>query len=503
MKTRIFKPALIAFIALAPVYKCVAQQSTTPPPAKADTAIVAPMAQSSVTPMIAMPSMAPAKPMKMKKGVMAPTGQMSSITPMVAMAGMAPMGQTYYGMDYLQSDTGRKKSLATDSVYRKKMNDLNAKMTELRQQMNALRNEEMKAQAAARTESMQRMMKDRADADARSFDRAFAAPRKGYNYDADKTLQDKIKSGEIKELTKNYTKSYPVGKGDQLAIENSYGKVTVNTWDKNEFKVDVEIKADANEQAEAQKILDDVSINDSKDGSTIAFKTTFAEKNHSWFTNSDDGKYTIHRVQINYTVYLPSKNALSITNRFGTTTLPDFDGKLTINNSYGTFTAKKLSNPANDITAKFINTNIENLNGSNLKVDYGTLELGTCDNLNAEIKFSPAKIALLKTSGNINLHYGGGLKIAALDKGFKSLSVSSDFASVTLGLPGEPNLNFDVSVRYGGFNYGSHPVSITEKTPDDSQRGWNSTQTYKGHIGKGDADKTISIKTNYSSVKFD
>jgi len=502
MKARIFKPALVALIALAPFYKCLAQQTTTPPIAKADTTI-APMAQApampmkamKVAPMTAMAGMGPMAPMKGMK--------IPPMEPMPPMKGMKAMAAPMYYGDEFQSDTGRKKSLANDSAYRKKMNDLNAKMNELRQQMNALRSEEIKTQVAVRTESMQRMMKDRADVDAKNFDRAFAVPRKGFNWDEDKTLQDKIKSGDVKEVTKNYTKSYPAGKGDQLSIDNSFGRVTVNTWDKNEFKVDVEIKAYDNAQADAQKLSDEVSISDSKDGSTVSFKTNFSEKNHSSWLHTDGDKYEIHRVQINYIVYLPSKNSLSITNRFGATTVPDFDGKLTVNNSYGTFTAKKLSNPANDITTKYINTSIETLNGSDLKVDYGTLELGTCDNLNAEIKFSPAKIALLKTSGNINLNYGGGLKIGALDKGFKSLSVNSNYASVTLGLPAEQNLNFDVSVHNGGFNYGDHGVTITEKIPDDSRRGWNPTQMYKGHIGKGDADKTISIKTNYSSVKFD
>jgi hypothetical protein len=200
---------------------------------------------------------------------------------------------------------------------------------------------------------------------------------------------------------------------------------------------------------------------------------------------------------------MPSKNALTITNRYGSTIIPDFEGKLTINSSYGSFVAKSLTNPSSDITSRYGSTAIESLKGSQLKVSYGSLLLGSCDNINADISYSSAKISSIKTSGNINVRYGGGLKIAELDKNFKGLSVNSTYAGVQLGLNSDQNFNFDVSVHYGSFNYGDHGITLIDKSPSDDDRGWSSTKTYKGHVGKGSSDKTISIKTSYGSVKFD
>ena len=45
------------------------------------------------------------------------------------------------------------------------------------------------------------------------------------------------------EKKKNISKSYNVGGSDKLSIDNSFGDVVINTWDKKEFKVDVEIYA--------------------------------------------------------------------------------------------------------------------------------------------------------------------------------------------------------------------------------------------------------------------
>jgi hypothetical protein len=47
---------------------------------------------------------------------------------------------------------------------------------------------------------------------------------------------------------KNYSKTYAVDGNDILKINNRYGKITVNTWTRNEVKVDVQIKVAARMQ---------------------------------------------------------------------------------------------------------------------------------------------------------------------------------------------------------------------------------------------------------------
>jgi hypothetical protein len=339
-----------------------------------------------------------------------------------------------------------------------------------------------------------------------SIGEAFSGLDKSFNFNfnyPDQKLEERIKSGDVKEKVKNYSKSYSIGSGDKLQIDNRYGKVIVNTWAKNEFKVDVEIKVAADEDDEAQKLLDGVSISDSKDGNVVSFMTNINNKgNNSWSMWGGNSRSSVHKVEVNYTIYMPTKNALDITNRYGGTVLPDFAGKLTINSSYGSFTAKTLTNGNNNITSRYGSATIESLNGSDLNIAYGSLILGSSDNLNAQISYSSAKIDRIKTSGNITVKYSGGLKIGDLDKNFKNLSINSSYSSVIMGLSGDQNFDFDVTVRYGSFNYGDHSVNLTGKTPGDDERGWNPTKNYKGHLGKGNADKVVTISSSYGSVKF-
>lgn len=336
----------------------------------------------------------------------------------------------------------------------------------------------------------------------KNFDQNFS-----YSNDGDDSYEKQVQNGDIVEKTKSYSKSYNVDGNDVINIDNKYGKVTVLTWAKSEVKVDVQIVVGANDEDKVQKMLDAVSIRDSKDGTGVSFKTSINQgdgDNDGGIWGSLFGKKNAFRkMEINYTVYMPARNPLIINNKYGNTELPDLSGKLNISNSYGSLRAKALTNPGSQIRVRYGSATIETLTGSDLDVAYGSLNLGDCDKLNADVSYGSAKIGRITTSGNINVKFSGALNISEVDKNVKNLSVNSSYSSVKLGVSDGQNADFDITVHYGSFNYGSHDVNITSKTPADGERGFNPTKTYKGHLGKGGGDKTITISTSYGSVSFD
>jgi len=302
------------------------------------------------------------------------------------------------------------------------------------------------------------------------------------------------------ELVKNYSKTYPADGNDKLVIDNRYGSITVNTWDRNEFKVDVQIKVGARNASDAQSTLDNVKISDAKDGSNVAFRTDI-NSSDSW-TSWGNGKRTGRHMEINYTVYMPAKNDLVIANRYGSIVLPDLSGNITINNAYGNFSAKSLSG-SSTIRVSYGSATVGNLGTTAMDVSYGSLTIESVDNLAANVSYTSANIGKLRVSGSINLKYGGGLQIGDIGRDMKSLAINSSYSSVNVGLNGDENANFDVTVHFGDFNYGDHNVTITGKTPADGDRGVHLTKSYKGYVGKAGSDKTIAINTSYGSVKFD
>jgi hypothetical protein len=310
-------------------------------------------------------------------------------------------------------------------------------------------------------------------------------------------LQD---DNDADKQVKTYSKSYAVDAGTRLDINNRYGKVTVNTWNKNEFKVDVQIQVTADKADDTRKFIDRISINDSKQGQMVSFKTNIDKESQPGLFGS---KTTSSRkIQINYVIYMPAQNALSITNRYGNVELPDLDGKVVINCTYGDLQAKSLSNPANQIKVSYGDARIASLKATELDISYGSLVLGSVDKLNADVKYSSAKIGKISTSGVINAKYGTGIQISNLDENMKNLLVNSKYSNIKLGLNDNEDVDFDVTVHYGSFNYGNNPVNIL-KTENSEKKGFNPTKTFKGQVGKGNIARVININSSYSSVKFE
>jgi hypothetical protein len=307
--------------------------------------------------------------------------------------------------------------------------------------------------------------------------------------------KEKIASGEITEKIKNYSKSYSVDSNDLLQISNSFGKITVNTWNKNEFKVDVQMKFGSDDADAVNDMINGSSIDDSKVGSTISFKTNIY--------NSENKRRNNHQsIEINYTVYMPAGNPIDINNRFGAVNLPDLSGKAFIKVSYGALTASSLTNAQNDVDVRFGDANIANFNSGKIDVAYGKLKAGTVNNIAAEIKFSSISIDRLKGSADVNVKYGDGFRIGTIDKSVKSINVDAQFTKINFDFKQLENFNFDITTRFGNFNYDDERVKVTSKSPSDEERGWSSTKSYKGYVGSSGSSNKIVINASYTGVSF-
>lgn len=314
------------------------------------------------------------------------------------------------------------------------------------------------------------------------------------------SYNDDVQDGN--DLVKNYSKTYPIDGNDKVVIDNRYGNVVVTTWPRNEIKVDVQIKAGAGNSDNAQKVLDNVSISDAKDGNTVSFKTNINEIKSSWMSIFNGNKGN-HHIEINYTVYMPAKNELVIDDRYGAIVLPDMDGRITINSAYGSFKAGLLPNES-AIRVKYGSADIAGVGTSAIEVSYGSLNLGTASRLAANISYSGIRIGKLRETGSISIKYGDGVDIKDIDRNMKDLAINASYTNVNIGLNGDENADIAVTVHYGDFNYNNNSVTVTEKSPGDNDRGPHLTKSYKGYLGKGNnSGKNIAINSSYGNVKFD
>ena len=304
------------------------------------------------------------------------------------------------------------------------------------------------------------------------------------------------------EKIKNISRTFSVDNNDKLSVNNQYGKVSVHTWAKNEIKVEIEIKAYEASENGAENLLESVNIAELREGNLISFKTNFEKTSLNFWSRVKNGQEERRGVQVNYLIYMPSKNPLDISNRYGKTEIDDFSGPVNISSSYGSLTSGKLDNPANQVKVSYGSASIDNFINGNLSVAYGSLTLNQAAKLNATIKYGKATIAQLSQGGDFNIAYTGGFKIDEVDKSVKNLNINSSYSGVSLGLEEGANFDFDVTVKYAGFNYSNSRVYLVEQiTSSDKPKSWSPSKNYKGQIGKG-SDNRIIIKSNYGGVKF-
>lgn len=289
------------------------------------------------------------------------------------------------------------------------------------------------------------------------------------------------------EKRKTFDKTYKVGKSDVLAIENKFGKVHVNTWDKNEIRVKVDVIARANSESRAQDILEKIDIEDSKSGNRISVKTEMESMNISG--NSNKG------FEINYIIYMPDDNELAIKNSFGDVYLPDFKGRTDLNIKYGSLKAQRMSNASNKLKLAYSNGNCSFMNKGDVDIAYSDFDLGNVNTVLGSSKFSEFRIDNLNEVLDLDVKYGV-LRVDNISKNVERIDVDSGFTPVTLRFEDNSAFNFDVNVQFGDFNVNKNLVNIT------SQEKGHTSAEYKGKYGSTTSKGSVNINSKYGDVKF-
>jgi hypothetical protein len=283
---------------------------------------------------------------------------------------------------------------------------------------------------------------------------------------------------QLVEKTKTYTKSYSISGSDKITLDNQFGEMKINTWDKNEIRVDVRIEAKGSTEEIAQRILDNIYIEDSKNGSSISFMTKMKNKNMNW-NNDKKKEYKEHGMKIDYTVNLPSGNYLSATNQFGPMSITDYRGQVTLVSKFGSLTAGKLNN-VKEVNVEFGEARIESVNGGKLTV-----------------KFSKGDIK--NVNGNVvaRFEFCDKLKIG-LDNNTKDLDIRSSYS--TLYLDAASNLSSSISIKtsFGDFSNKTSFNIKKEGDDDDEKYSPKFDKEFSGTAGGG-ANK-LRVKSDFGEV---
>ncbi len=287
--------------------------------------------------------------------------------------------------------------------------------------------------------------------------------------------KEKEKQTEPKfKKSKSYSKSYSLGNSDKVELDNQFGEMKINTWDKNEVKVDVQITGKADDEQRAQQILDGISIEDGKGSGSVSFKTKFANRKEK---NDGEKEYRNEGMSIDYTVYLPSNAALEATNQFGPMTIPDYRGPAEIESKFGSLKAGKLTN-CKEVSVEFGKAEIAQVSGGNLKISFSEGSVGKLSgDVRSELQFSSVKINL--------------------DNEVKSLNIENSYSQVYLDLDKNFSASWDIHTSHGEFS-NKTAFPIKEEGADDKSYGPRFSKNYKGTSGNGAAK--VKINSSFGEI---
>jgi hypothetical protein len=275
-------------------------------------------------------------------------------------------------------------------------------------------------------------------------------------------------------LQKEYTKTYPVGT-ETVALMNRYGKMVIETWDKNEVKVEAHISVGAQTNEYATKILELLTIADEKTSDRISYIT----KVGGWNDNSNGG----HELKVDYTVHLPANAKLVAENDYGPLTIGDYKGEAELYCRYGTLTAGKLSN-SKSITVEYGRAKIESVSDSKLFFRY-------------------TRVDIEKLSGKIT----GGFEYCnsvdmPVDNTLKELELKTHYTNLYLLFPKDFSGDYDILTNNARVTAKNDWIIKEELSNPNNGRtnNFSANHKYAGSLGKG-GGTMINIKSNYGNIR--
>lgn len=270
------------------------------------------------------------------------------------------------------------------------------------------------------------------------------------NTNLDKATLNKIQEDDPTGRSKTFSKTFTADQSDKINLSNQYGSILIKTWDRREVKADVQITAYSNNDADAQKLLDEVNIQAEKSGDQINYTTNIEDARGNWGSGTRNGRKWRREVKVNFVVYMPASNALNVSQQYGNVTLGDFSGPVNAKVQYGNFKAGNLSSASTNLSVQYGNTDVLQMNRATIKQQYGSgLTIGTVGTLNLSTQYAKTDIKTITGEAVIKQQYGDGLTLGTVGQ----LTLNAQYTKVRIQSV-KRNTNA-IKIQYGGLEIGS------------------------------------------------
>lgn len=324
------------------------------------------------------------------------------------------------------------------------------------------------------------------------------------------------------EFTKKYQEEFTIDQNTTLQIENKFGDVKVNNWDKDAISIDVTITVEASRQEKADDVFESISITLEQSGDIVKGITELTDK----IKNT--------KFSIDYEVKTPSYIKLNLTNKFGDVFVNEITGKSFISVKYGSLEANRLisdnekplseinlgycdrasikefywgkinikysklsidKSQALAIVSKYSRLEIEQVSSIVSEAGYDTYKIGEIKNFVCVGKYSDLSIEKLNKKLDLDVKYGG-FKAHNVPADFKSIKVNGKYAGINIGISPDASYQLEANLEYADLDYPSEGKVSRIKNDNDLK--------VSGTIGnQPKPEATVYIQSKYGNVDLE
>lgn len=330
-------------------------------------------------------------------------------------------------------------------------------------------------------------------------------------------------------VTKEYHKEYKAETNTTLDINNKYGDVVIQSWDKDQVVIDVKVTVDLPNKEKAEKLLSYIEVQFSESENIISAKTTIDDNFN--FTGWGDSK----KFSIDYNVKMPVGTALSLANKYGNTDINELHGLVDLEIKYGNLTAGKLTRgnekPLSsiniaygkgtideagwlDLTIRYAGSfGITNSQALLLDSKYSKLALGETSSIVGESKYDNVRITKINNLVLDNAYSDvsieeltkkltfngsyGSFSIDYIPVGFEALYTETRYMGVKLGIAESASYSLYSKISYGGLKYNEDNFKNQKRIIE------NNSSEISGTIGNEESPASkVNVTAAYGSVKL-
>lgn len=185
-------------------------------------------------------------------------------------------------------------------------------------------------------------------------------------------------------VSKKITKTYAMTNAGKLHLENKYGNININGWDKDEVSVEISITVNHRKKENAEELLKRIQPITKESDNFVSLGYEIMEKGSGFFANLFDKAnpfdFDRSNIQIDFTVNMPKNAELKVTNTFGDVLIEDWSGKLRALVEHGDIWISENLNKA-DITMRYGKLRAKNISYASVDIKNGEIDMGNSKSL--------------------------------------------------------------------------------------------------------------------------